>query len=537
MVKIPFPEPEYSARKQQPGRNDPCPCGSGKKYKQCCMNKENQLSSAESLWRRLRETDDKLMAPLLKYFSEIMPDDDMILEAWEEFTVYRPNQDFDLYHPEIQAFLPWMIFNWEPEIWEEDEAEDDDIEEDPGYRSTSDALSETAEGGAGTDAGDINDDLEEDGLGELIATGPPVAERFLMERSRRLSEMERRFIEINLKTYFSFYEILDCQPGKGFTLKDLLLGREIFVYERTLSSQVSAGNILFARVVVYDEVAILVGCGSVPIPPIHKLRIIDLRAALQRDSVVDRLADIHLLEWEEDIRDLYQAIYHAMHTPPQMHNTDGDPILWHDLYFKISTTTAAAFQALSTLALDTTEEELLIDAEYDDDGHLTYIEIPWLRKGYKGTPAGDYTTLGHITIERNELSVSVNSEKRAKKIRKEIEKRLGKQVAFLEMNVKTVEAMMEDAPDEPAGDISPEDYTPEMNAAIDQMMARHWETWPDEKIPALGNITPRQAAKTKIGREKLAAILDDMEFRERKNPLPGMSQLKYILKIREELGV
>ena len=22
------------------GRNDPCPCGSGKKYKKCCMNKE-----------------------------------------------------------------------------------------------------------------------------------------------------------------------------------------------------------------------------------------------------------------------------------------------------------------------------------------------------------------------------------------------------------------------------------------------------------------------------------------------------------------
>jgi tetratricopeptide (TPR) repeat protein len=23
-------------------RNDPCPCGSGKKYKKCCLNKENQ---------------------------------------------------------------------------------------------------------------------------------------------------------------------------------------------------------------------------------------------------------------------------------------------------------------------------------------------------------------------------------------------------------------------------------------------------------------------------------------------------------------
>ena len=24
----------------QPGRNDPCPCGSGKKYKKCCGKKE-----------------------------------------------------------------------------------------------------------------------------------------------------------------------------------------------------------------------------------------------------------------------------------------------------------------------------------------------------------------------------------------------------------------------------------------------------------------------------------------------------------------
>ena len=27
-------------RDKKPGRNDPCPCGSGKKYKNCCMRKE-----------------------------------------------------------------------------------------------------------------------------------------------------------------------------------------------------------------------------------------------------------------------------------------------------------------------------------------------------------------------------------------------------------------------------------------------------------------------------------------------------------------
>lgn len=25
------------------GRNDPCPCGSGKKYKKCCLGKDEQL--------------------------------------------------------------------------------------------------------------------------------------------------------------------------------------------------------------------------------------------------------------------------------------------------------------------------------------------------------------------------------------------------------------------------------------------------------------------------------------------------------------
>lgn len=29
---------------EKAGRNDPCPCGSGKKYKQCCWNKRLPLS-------------------------------------------------------------------------------------------------------------------------------------------------------------------------------------------------------------------------------------------------------------------------------------------------------------------------------------------------------------------------------------------------------------------------------------------------------------------------------------------------------------
>ena len=33
-----------------PGRNDPCPCGSGKKYKLCCALKGDRLSLATRVW-------------------------------------------------------------------------------------------------------------------------------------------------------------------------------------------------------------------------------------------------------------------------------------------------------------------------------------------------------------------------------------------------------------------------------------------------------------------------------------------------------
>ncbi len=34
----------------QPGRNDPCPCGSGKKYKHCCASKGDRLPFATRVW-------------------------------------------------------------------------------------------------------------------------------------------------------------------------------------------------------------------------------------------------------------------------------------------------------------------------------------------------------------------------------------------------------------------------------------------------------------------------------------------------------
>ena len=37
---LPPPVEPIKNAKSEPGRNDPCPCGSGKKFKQCCMKKK-----------------------------------------------------------------------------------------------------------------------------------------------------------------------------------------------------------------------------------------------------------------------------------------------------------------------------------------------------------------------------------------------------------------------------------------------------------------------------------------------------------------
>ena len=46
-----------------------------------------------------------------------------------------------------------------------------------------------------------------------------------------------------------------------------------------------------------------------------------------------------------------------------------------------------------------------------------------------------------------------------------------------------------------------------------KFMRQHWENWLDERLPALNNQTPRQAARTAAGRKRLEALLAEFEWR------------------------
>jgi uncharacterized protein YecA (UPF0149 family) len=48
---LPPPVDTIKNEKEEPKRNDPCPCGSGRKYKQCCLGKKKSKGWF-SRWKR-----------------------------------------------------------------------------------------------------------------------------------------------------------------------------------------------------------------------------------------------------------------------------------------------------------------------------------------------------------------------------------------------------------------------------------------------------------------------------------------------------
>lgn len=95
-------------------RNDPCPCGSGKKYKHCCMPREQVISLAKVRYERAYH---QLMNDLADYCSEFEGEDLLRAQA-QFFGVVLSNImiDEELSESLQFAFLDWFAFSYQD--WE-----------------------------------------------------------------------------------------------------------------------------------------------------------------------------------------------------------------------------------------------------------------------------------------------------------------------------------------------------------------------------------------------------------------------------------
>jgi hypothetical protein len=104
-----------------------------------------------------------------------------------------------------------------------------------------------------------------------------------------------------------------------------------------------------------------------------------------------------------------------------------------------------AFDRLKPLSLSDDDDELLGGASWSEAGELTAAELVWSKRGNKLHRHWDNTTLGSLALSPGGLRVSVNSTKRARKIRRLVEKYLGSDGLFLRETIESVDALLEAA--------------------------------------------------------------------------------------------
>jgi hypothetical protein len=477
------------------GRNDPCPCGSGKKYKHCCLVKDSTPDSAEFLWRKLKQLNQGLIGRLLDSAIETFGKE-AIYEAWDEFMLWdEAAPGFDPESPHVQVFWPWFYHHWRPDP--------DDTAVKPGAP---------------------------------MDLSPTLAH--LEKHGERLDPLVRRFLLACHDAPFSFHEVVACEPGRGFLLRDILSGEEHHVIEHKGSENARPGDILFAQVVVLDELAQLEGCAPLMIPPIHKAPILALRKKIASAGVP--VTRDFLKQYDLEMLGVYHALIEPLLNPPipKITNTDGDPLLFHRLVYDIDSP-ATAFEALKELALGATDRELLASAEYDQRGTLRKLEFSWLRRGNKTNKHWDNTILGNIKIDEHTLTVEVNSEKRAKKFASLAKKLLGNRARYRTTVIESPEAMLSHgAPEMSAAERAEQqalESDPQVQAQLARLLEAHYENWLDEKIPALDNKTPRQAVKTPDGRETVEALLTQFERDMHDQKMPGSEAL--LKRLRQRLNL
>jgi hypothetical protein len=204
------------------------------------------------------------------------------------------------------------------------------------------------------------------------------------------------------------------------------------------------------------------------------------------------------------------------------------------LRFDLAMPMDEAFDALAPMAR-LPGAEFIEDETRDASGALVAARLNWVKTGNRKIKSWDNTILGHLRLEDGRLIADVNSHRRAERLKKEIAKRLGGRATLVERTMTDLAAALEAAPGEVGRDARGGlDDSPDARALEEAVLRGHWEAWLDERVPALDHRTPRQAAKSARGRERLDALLADFERRDTGQRVDGVPVARWL---RAQLGV
>ena len=231
------------------GRNDPCPCGSGLKFKKCCLEKSQAGSS---------RSDDERTA--------------------------------------VGSAIAWLKTHYPEEVEETihlgyfGDPDDEEI----------DAFHNLPDGPRGMLEINIGEWLLTDAFLEIEGTRVRAVDLVLGPGGPLLPAHGKEWLHALGENPLSLYEVQQATPGEGFELKDLLRRDAplVTVLERTASRSLVRWDIFGARLARQDDRWVLTGS----LYPMDRNRALDCREGILREMGGEE-------DWEEEIsRDLVGSI-------------------------------------------------------------------------------------------------------------------------------------------------------------------------------------------------------------------------------------
>ncbi len=463
-----------------PGRNDPCPCGSGRKYKKChgasaiAPHEEFAPGAREAI--AAQKLDHDLVERMMK-FSRVRYRQEWIdaaLEAYVDFGGTDPDAP-PVDEAEFQLAMPWAFhaFPWGP-------------------------------------------------------TGESLAEHFRREQGRRLPTDSRALLDAQLRSWCSFWRIDSVEPGVGLGLTDLLTQEERFVHERMGSQEAKPGLMILGRVVDFGGISFIAGMHPHVASLVHALPLVEQAKRLcrvrTRPVALELVRDPELQGW---MISQWRALMSDLHRAPTLSNTDGDP--WESTIDHLAFAAADRDELLARLArLDGAEEP-------QAEGNEVVFVIT--RPGNARNKAMENTIIGQVSVAADRMRIETNSTRRADALRKAVLALTAPLVTHRLREEASTERMMQRMQESAVrgGPLPPRpEPTPEQAAIVLEYKRRHYAAWLDDRIPMLGDKTPRAAARAPQSRARLEALLFDIERGEATLPEAERFDVGWL---REQLGM
>jgi hypothetical protein len=369
----------------------------------------------------------------------------------------------------------------------------------------------------------------EDFLAADLDDGSNIIDDYLKRRGWKESVPNKRYLTSLRSSVMSLYEVSDIVRDQSFLARDLLRGGEaVRVSEKSGTHSLKQWDRLAARIVKVGSKFEMAG-GALAFTHEMTEAVCEGFAKLKlemhaeaRKLIGQRQGDVEVDPFVLDSEILRHGAFlftriwlddalQRVLDPklPRMCNSDGDEIAFTTVRYPLN-------GIFDRKALESALTAIPGFHRAGDD--LWNWSAPAAR-AMERTPQGAQTftstfgdgsvSMGHVELDAKALKLETNSPQRAQKGRALLDPVIGPFVGEPVVESKTAAEIMASRPESraPSSGLPPD----EERALVHEALERHYRGLLDQPVPMLGKVSPRKAAKTKKGREKLVGWLKLIE--------------------------